>query len=62
MTFHQLTRVTSMRLEELQKERWAIAQARWAGRPHLARSLAKGLRRVADALDEEPTPSYAAAR
>ncbi len=62
MTFHQLTRVTSLRLEELQKERWAIAQARWSGRPHLARSLANGLRRIANALDEEHTPSYAAAR
>ncbi len=62
MTYHQLTRVTSMRLEELHKERWAIAQARWAGRPHLVRSLANGLRRIASALDGEPTPTYAAAR
>lgn len=62
MMFHQLTWVTRRRLEELHRERWAIAQAQRAARPRLLRAFARSLRRVADALDGEPQPTYAAAR
>jgi hypothetical protein len=61
MTIHQLNRVANMRLEELHKERWAIAQVP-SGRPQIVRSLAAGLRRVADALDGDRRPQYAPAR
>lgn len=62
MSFENLMRQSSEKLEALHHERWALAQASGAGKSRLARSLAAGLRRLAASLDGEPAPRYAAAR
>ncbi len=62
MSIHEVMLNGSYRLEKLREVRRDIERGHRVGRPPVARAMARGLRKIATALDGEPAPRYAPAR